>query len=119
MKKLTEKEEEVMQYLWDNGPMFVKEIRELYPEPQPHYNTVSTVIRILEEKGFVDHKTYGATHQYFAKVSYEEYKGKALKNVVNRFFDNSYTKVVSTLIKEEELSLEELKQLIETIEKGK
>lgn len=118
MKKLTEKEEQVMQYLWDKGPMFVKELRELYPEPKPHYNTVSTVIRILEEKGFVDHKTYGTTYQYFAKVSYEEYKGKALKSVVDRFFDNSYTKVVSTLIKKEKLSLDELKQLIETIERG-
>ena len=118
MKKLTEKEEQVMQFLWDKGPMFVKELRELYPEPKPHYNTVSTVIRTLAEKGFVDYKAYGTTHQYYAKVSYEEYKGTALKNVVNQFFDNSYTKVVSTLIKKEELSLDELKQLIDTIEKG-
>lgn len=118
MKKLTEKEEQVMQYLWDKGPMFVKELRELYPEPKPHYNTVSTVIRILEEKGFVDHKTYGTTHQYFATVTYEEYKGKALKNVVSKFFEDSYTNVVSTLIKKEEVSIDELKRLIEEIEKG-
>lgn len=119
MKKLTDKEQEVMQYFWDNGAMFVRDILELYPEPKPHYNTVSTVIRVLEEKGFVNHKTYGNTHQYFAVVSAEEYKGKALKNVVSQFFDNSYTNVVSTLIEEERLSVDELKKMIEAIENGK
>lgn len=119
MKKLTDKEQEVMQCFWDNGAMFVRDILELYPEPKPHYNTISTVIRVLEEKGFVAHKTYGNTHQYFAVVSQEEYKGKALKNVVSQFFDNSYTNVVSTLIEEERLSIDELKKMIETIESGK
>lgn len=119
MKKLTEKEQEIMQYLWEKGPMFVRDILELFPEPKPHYNTVSTVIRVLEEKGFVDHKTYGNTHRYFALVSQDEYKGKALKNVVSQFFGNSYTNVVSTLIEEEQLSLDELKLLIQKIEDGK
>lgn len=119
MKRLTDKEQEVMQCFWDNGAMFVRDILELYPEPKPHYNTISTVIRVLEEKGFVAHKTYGNTHQYFAVVSQEEYKGKALKNVVSQFFDNSYTNVVSTLIEEERLSIDELKKMIETIESGK
>ena len=63
--RLTEKEEEVMQILWDKGPLFVREILEVYPEPKPHYNTVSTVIRVLEEKNFVSHKAYGNTYQYF------------------------------------------------------
>ncbi|MGI6048308.1 MAG: BlaI/MecI/CopY family transcriptional regulator [Petrimonas sp.] len=119
MKRLTDKEEEVMQFLWDNGPLFVREILEFYPEPKPHYNTVSTVIRVLEEKKFVDHKTYGNTYQYFTIVSQEEYKGKALKKVVSQYFDNSYTNVVSTLIEEERLSINELKKLIKKIEKGK
>ena len=119
MKKLTDKEEEVMQLLWDNGPLFVREILEFYPDPKPHYNTVSTVIRVLEEKKFAEHKVYGNTYQYFAVVSQDEYKGKALKNVVSHYFDNSYTNVVSTLIEEEQLSIDELKKLIKKIEKGK
>lgn len=119
MKRLTEKEEEIMQYLWARGPMFVRDMLELYPEPKPHYNTVSTVIRVLEEKGFVEHKTYGNTYQYMAKVSRDSYKGKALRKVVSSYFDNSYTNVVSTLIEEERLSVDELKKLIKKIEKGK
>lgn len=119
MKRLTEKEEEVMQYLWDKGPLFVREILEKYPEPKPHYNTISTVVRVLEEKGFVDHKVYGSTHQYFALISRDEYKGKALRRVVAGYFNNSYTNVVSTLIEEESLSVAELKKLIKKIEKGK
>ncbi|NLX80721.1 MAG: BlaI/MecI/CopY family transcriptional regulator [Proteiniphilum sp.] len=118
MKKLTEREEEIMQLLWEKGPMFVKDILETFPNPKPHYNTVSTVIRILEEKGFVAHKAYGTTHQYYASIKQEEYKGSALKKVISKYFDNSYTKVVSTLIKQEELSISELKHLIEEIEKG-
>lgn len=118
MKKLTEREEEIMQILWEKGPMFVRDILELYPDPKPHYNTVSTVIRILEEKGFVNHKAFGTTHQYFATILLEEYKGSALKKVISKYFDNSYTKVVSTLITEEDLSISELKKLIEEIEKG-
>ncbi len=119
MKHLTSKEEEIMQFIWDNGPMFVREILDKYSDPKPHYNTVSTVVRLLEEKGFIDHKVYGNTYQYFAIVSREEYKGKALKEVVSDYFGNSYTNVVSTLIEEESLSIDELKELINKIEKGK
>lgn len=119
MKRLTEKEEQVMQYFWDKGPLFVREILDHYPAPKPHYNTISTVVRVLEEKGFVDHKVYGTTHQYFAQISRDEYKGKALRRVVSSYFNNSYTNVVSTLIEEEQLSVEELKKLIKKIEKGK
>lgn len=119
MRRLTEKEEEIMQYLWENGPMFVREILEKYPDPKPHYNTISTVVRLLEEKGFVDHKVYGNTYQYFAAISLEDFKGKALRKVISDYFDNSYTNVVSTLIEEESLSVDELKGLIEKIEKGK
>lgn len=119
MIKLTEKEEEVMLCLWEGGPMFVREILEKYPDPKPHYNTISTVVRLLEEKGYVDHKAYGNTFQYFATVSREQYKGKALKSVVSDYFDNSYTNVVSTLIEEENLSVDQLKELISKIEKGK
>ena len=117
--RLTEKEEEVMQILWDKGPLFVREILEVYPEPKPHYNTVSTVIRVLEEKNFVSHKAYGNTYQYFPVVSQDEYKGRPLKKVISQYFDDSYTHVVSTLIEEERLSISELKDLIRKIERGK
>ncbi|MDD3787853.1 MAG: BlaI/MecI/CopY family transcriptional regulator [Petrimonas sp.] len=119
MKRLTEKEEEIMHYLWSRGPMFVRDILDIFPDPKPHYNTVSTVIRVLEEKGFVEHKVYGNTYQYAAKVSRDQYKGKALRRVVSNYFDNSYTNVVSTLIEEERVSVDELKKLIKKIEKGK
>ena len=116
MKKLTEKEEEIMQIFWEKGALFVRDILELFDEPKPHYNTISTVVRVLEEKGFVDHRVYGNTHQYFAKVSRDEYKEKALRNLVFNYFGNSYTNVVSTLIEEEQLSVNELKDLIRKIE---
>lgn len=119
MKRLTDKEEEVLQLLWDNGSLFVREMLTFYPDPKPHYNTISTVIRVLEEKQFVGHKTFGTTYQYFALVSQEEYKGKALKKVVAQYFDNSYTNVVTSLIEEEQLSIHQLKELIKKIEKGK
>ena len=116
MKKLTEKEEEIMQIFWENGGLFVRDILEMYDEPKPHYNTISTVIRVLEEKGFVDHHVYGNSHLYFAKVSRDEYKEKALSKLVYNYFGNSYTNVVSTLIEKEELSIYELKALIRQIE---
>lgn len=119
MKQLTEREEEIMQYFWTNGPMFVRDILDLLPEPKPHYNTISTIIRILEEKKFVGHRAYGTTHQYFAQISQDEYRGKALKKVASNYFNNSYTNIVSTLIEKEDISLDELKQLIAKIEKGR
>ncbi|MDD2299866.1 MAG: BlaI/MecI/CopY family transcriptional regulator [Fermentimonas sp.] len=119
MRQLTDKEEEIMQYFWDCGPMFIREVLDKYPDPKPHYNTISTVVRLLEEKGFIDHKVYGNTYQYFALISREQYKGRALKGVVSDYFDNSYTNVVTSLIEEENISVDELKKLIEKIEKGK
>ncbi len=119
MEKLTRKEEEVMQYFWENEALFVKEILEQYDPPKPHYNTLSTIVRGLEEKGFLSYKAYGNTHQYFAIISKEEYKNATLKNVVAKYFKNSYRSVVSMLIEKEELSVAELKDLIAQIEKGK
>lgn len=117
MKKLTDKEEEIMLLFWENGAMFVKDVLEKINEPKPHYNTVSTIIRTLEGKGFIDHKTYGTTYQYFAAISKDEYKTKAIKKVISGYFNNSYSKAFSTLVKEEEISLSELKNIIEMIEK--
>lgn len=84
-------------------------------EPKPHYNTLSTIVRTLEEKGYIGYKVFGNTHQYYALISEDEYRKKTLKQVVDKYFDNSYTRVVSTLIEEEALTLDELQELIQQI----
>ncbi|MDO4163385.1 MAG: BlaI/MecI/CopY family transcriptional regulator [Bacteroides sp.] len=119
MKALTAKEEELMKFFWDKGPLFVKEIVAFYDEPKPHFNTLSTFVRGLEEKGFLGHKTYGNTYQYYAIVSEEDFRKRTLKGVISKYFNNSYLSAVSSLVKEEEISLDELKQLIAEVEKGK
>ena len=116
MKRLTVKEEEIMRIFWEHGPMFVRELLSFYDEPKPHYNTVSTLVRGLEEKGFVGYKAYGNTYQYYALVSEKEYKSSALKEVVSQYYNNSYINVVSSFIEEEGMSVDELKSLIEYIE---
>ena len=116
MKTLSRKEEEIMGFFWENGPMFVRQMLELYDEPRPHFNTVSTFVRILEDKGFVGHRSVGKSFEYYALVSRDEYKKKTLKGVVSKYFNNSYLGVVSSLVKEEEISLDELKELIREVE---
>ena len=108
-----------MNYFWDKGPLFVRELRELYPEPKPHFSTLSTQVRTLQDEGFIDHKAYGPTYQYFANVTREEYKQHTLTGLIDKYFDNSYINAVSALVKEEKISVEELKELISLIEKEK
>jgi len=115
MRKLTHKEEEILSYFWREGPMFVRELLELQHEPKPHYNTLSTIVRTLEDKGYIGYKTYGNTHQYYALVSEDDYRKASLNHVVDKYFDSSYQRVVSTLIKEEKLSVDELQELIRQI----
>lgn len=117
MKGLTKREEEIMNILWTNGPLFVKEMLAFFDEPKPHFNTVSTIVRGLEEKGFIGHKSFGPTYQYFAQISEEEYGKHSIKNVVGKYFNNSYLNVVSSLVEEEQISIEELKELIERVQK--
>ena len=119
MKRLTAKEEEVMGWFWEKGPLFVRELLSFYDEPKPHFNTLSTVVRGLEEKGFVGHKAYGNTYQYYATVSRDDYRRGTLRGVISKYFDNSYLGVVSTLVQEEKISVEELKELIKQVEDGK
>ena len=118
MKRLTAKEEEVMGYFWEKGPLFVKQLLEFYEPPRPHFNTLSTIVRGLEEKDFLAHTAYGNTYQYYAVVSADDFKRKTLKGIISKYFDNSYLSVVSSLVKEEKISVEELKQLIEEVEKS-
>ena len=119
MQRLTAKEEEIMSFFWDKGSLFVKQIHDSYPEPRPHYNTLSTIVRGLAEKGFVGYTAYGNTHQYHAQVTQKEYHRHRLKNVIARYFNNSYRHAVSALIEEEALSIEELKALINNVEQQK
>ena len=116
MKRLSAREEEIMGFFWEKGPLFVKEIVGLYEEPRPHFNTLSTFVRALEEKGYLSHRTFGNTYQYYAVVSRDEFKKKTLKSVISKYFNNSYLGVVSSLVKEEEISLSELKELIREVE---
>lgn len=116
MKRLTAKEEEVMGFFWEKGPLFVRELLAFYDEPKPHFNTLSTVVRGLEERGFVAHKAYGKTYQYYAVVSREEYSKGTLRGVISKYFNNSYLGVVSSLVKEEKISVDELKELIKQVE---
>ena len=112
MKRLTAKEEEIMRIFWENGPMFVRGLL-------AYYDTVSTLVRGLEEKGFVGYTPYGNTYQYYALVSEKEYKSSALKEVISQYYNNSYVNVVSSFIEEEGLSVDELKALIDQIQRGK
>lgn len=116
MEKLTRKEEELMLHFWEHGAMFVREIVDIYPEPKPHFNTLSTMVRTLEAKGYLAHKAFGATHQYFPTVSDNEFRQSTLKGVINKYFENSYLDAVSALVTEEKISVDELKKLIATIE---
>lgn len=115
MKKLTQKEEEILSCFWAHGPMFVRDLLELQDEPKPHYNTLSTIVRTLEEKGYIGYKQYGNTYQYYALVPKEEYEKRTLNTIIDKYFNSSYTRVVSTLIEEEKLSIEELQNLIHQI----
>jgi predicted transcriptional regulator len=117
MQRLTTKEEELMRFFWEKGALFVRDILDYYDDPKPHFNTLSTFIRGLEEKGFLSHKTYGNTYQYYAIVDKDEYSQGTLKNVIHKYFDNSYLHAVSSLIKSENLSLDDLKQLIHEVER--
>ena len=115
--QLTRAEEQVMQILWDLGEGLVKDIRDRFDEPRPARNTVSTVVRILERKGFVDHKSYGNVHLYFPVVSREEYSRHQLFGLLEGYFDNSFPAMASFFAREKDLSLAEMEELIDETRK--
>lgn len=117
MEKLTNKEEEIMRVLWKLEKAFVKEVLAQMPESGLHYNTVSTIIRKLEDKGYVAHHNFGNTHQYYPQVTKEAYRRKLLNITTKRYFDNSYKNIVSFFAKEEKISAAELREILELIEK--
>ena len=112
MRELTKAEEQVMQVLWEIDKGFVKDILEKFKEPRPAYNTVSTIVRILQDKGFVSHKAYGRTHEYFPIVSRDEYKKSHMSNFVKNYFSNSYENMVSFFTSEKKISVEEMEELM-------
>jgi predicted transcriptional regulator len=116
MKELTKAEEEIMQVLWDIGKGFVKDILEKLPEPKPAYNTVSTIVRILETKGFIAHKAFGKTHEYFPVVEKEVYKRDITKNVVEKYFDGSFRNLVSFFVDEKKIKLGDIDFILRQIE---
>ena len=119
MKKLTRKEEELMKILWKLDKAFVKDIIEEYPNPKPHYNTISSLVRLLQEKGDIGFKQYGNTYQYFPIISKEEYRRSFMKQIVSDYFDNSYKSVIASFVKEKSLSPEEIDELIKIIKDQK
>ncbi|MDE6466587.1 MAG: BlaI/MecI/CopY family transcriptional regulator [Duncaniella sp.] len=113
---LTEKESVIMNMLWSRGPLFVREMLEAYPEPRPHFNTVATTVRILEEKGYVAHEVLGGSHRFYAFADKNDFRDSSLAEVIRNYFDNSYKSAVSALAEEEKISVDELREIIEIIE---
>ncbi|AYA38968.1 BlaI/MecI/CopY family transcriptional regulator [Hymenobacter oligotrophus] len=112
LPELTRAEEQVMQVLWRLGPAFVKEVLAEMPAPQPAYNTVSTIIRILEQKGYVGHEAFGRTHRYHALVAQDDYRRHSLRKLLGGYFGNSFGRLVSFFAKEENLTAQQLDELL-------
>ena len=119
MQKLAKREEQIMQILWRLKQAFVKEIIAEFPDPKPHYNTVSTIVRILEEKGFIDHESFGNTHRYFPTIEKDAYQNNQVGDVLKNYFDNSYKKMVAHFAQSEKISEDELKEIIDMIKNNK
>lgn len=118
-KELTKAEEQIMKELWHMGRGFVKEIVDRLPEPKPAYNTVSTIVRILETKGFVTHESFGKSHQYLPKISKEEYKKGITGKLLTNYFDNSPKSMLSYFLEENRLDVQELDEILSIIERNK
>jgi predicted transcriptional regulator len=119
MNTLTKAEEQIMQILWDQGEGFVKELLEQFPDPKPAYNTVSTIIRILEKKGFVAHRSFGKSHQYFPLVSREDYRSERFSSLMKNYFNNSMKQVLSHFGKDGDMNLQEADEIIQLMEELK
>lgn len=117
-RMLTEKEAFIMNILWDSErPLYVREILEKYPEPRPHFNTVATTVRILEDKGYVAHEVVGGSHRFIAIASRDEFRARGLADLIRDYFAGSYKSAVSALVEEEKISVDELREIIDIIEK--
>ncbi len=113
---LTEKEAEIMNMLWDNGPLFIREMVAMYPDPKPPFNTVATNVRTLEGKGYVNHEVFGPTHRFYPVVKKEYFREKTCAELIRNYFSNSYKNAVSALAEENKITLEELQEIINMIQ---
>ena len=119
VKTLTKSEEQIMQVFWDLKQGFIRDIIPALPDPRPHYNSVATMVKILEDKGFLRHETTGNMNSYLPVISREEDQKFALKDVVSQYFDNSYPRMLAFFAKEQKLSEKELNEIINIIKKEK
>jgi len=115
--ELTRAEEEIMQILWDIKKGFVKNIVERFPDPKPAYNTVSTIVRILENKGFVDHIAYGKTHEYYPLIARDDYRKQTLNSMLDNYFGGSFRQLASFFLRHEKLDMRELEEILELMKK--
>ncbi len=115
-KKLTEKESEIMTMLWQDGPLTVRQMLERYEDPKPHFNTVSTTVRILEDKGYVAHEASGSAFRYYATADIADFRERSFSQLIKSYFNNSYTSAVTALVKDEKISVDELREIIDMVE---
>ena len=116
MKKLTAKEEEIMRVFWAHGDLFIQDLLKYYPDPKPHHNTLATQLGFLEDKGYVVREKFANAYRYHAVVPESTFAGQAVDQLVEKFYDSSYSRMVSRFVKEEKIDLAELKALIAEIE---
>lgn len=114
-KKLTKAEEEIMQIIWEKGRVLVSDILDELGEPRPPHSSISSIVRILEKKGFVDHKAYGRTYEYFPIVAKDVYSKHSVRNLISQYFGGSANRLVSFLVEENDLSIKELSQLMDQL----
>jgi len=119
MRTLTKAEEQIMQAIWKVREGFIRDIMEALPTPKPHQNTVATILKILVEKEFAGIKVFGRQHQYYALVSKDAYSKASMKAMVKSYFEGSFSDAVSFMVKENNLSLEDLETLLQQLKKGK
>ena len=114
-QELTKAELEIMQVIWKKEKVLVHDILAELPEPKPAYNTVSTIVRILENKGFVSHKAYGRTHEYFPVVAKEDYTNIYMRTVLDNFFEGSISRMVNFFSAQKSISLEETDEIMKIL----
>lgn len=118
-KTLSPKEEAIMECFWQKGPLFVREVVDMLDDPKPHFNTVSTFVRGLESKGWLSHEQFGNSYRYYPVVDASEYHEWSVRGLIDRFFGRSYIGFVSSLVEQDKISTDELKELISKIEEKK
>lgn len=119
MIKLAKREEQIMQVYWELGKAFIKEVIPHLPDPKPHYNSVATMVKILEEKKFLGREAVGNQYQYFPLIKKEDYQKHAMKDIVSQYFDNSYPRMLAFFAKEQKLTEHELQEILHMIKNDK